>query len=72
MSLPADPVRDAIVDYVSAFTATHGYSPSTREIGEWVGLRSTSTVQAHVDRLVDEGRLTHVPGVPRTLRAVAQ
>ncbi|CAL9567826.1 LexA repressor [Actinosynnema sp. ALI-1.44] len=43
----------AIRDWVSA----HGYSPSTRQIGDAVGLRSSSSVSKHLAALEDKGFL---------------
>ncbi|XVV06097.1 transcriptional repressor LexA [Actinosynnema sp. CA-248983] len=43
----------AIRDWVGA----HGYSPSTRQIGEAVGLRSSSSVSKHLAALEDKGFL---------------
>jgi repressor LexA len=44
-----------------------GYPPSVREIGEAVGLSSTSTVHAHLAALQDKGYLTRDPTKPRAL-----
>ncbi|WP_309111574.1 transcriptional repressor LexA [Saccharothrix sp.] len=43
----------AIRDWVSA----HGYSPSTRQIGDAVGLKSSSSVSKHLAALEDKGFL---------------
>ena len=37
-----------IVDYVNEFIQENGYSPSVREIGAAVGLRSTASVSYHL------------------------
>ncbi|WP_093422004.1 transcriptional repressor LexA [Saccharopolyspora flava] len=42
-------IRDWVVE--------HGYAPSTRQIGEAVGLRSTSSVSRHLAALEDKGFL---------------
>jgi len=44
-----------------------GYSPSFREIGDAVGLASTSTVFHHLSRLEEKGYLRRVDGEPRTI-----
>jgi len=46
-----------IYDFVRAFVAERGYSPSLEEIGEAFGLRSVATVHKHVQHLVDKGFL---------------
>ena len=37
-----------ILDYVNQFIQENGYSPSIREIGVAVGLRSTASVSYHL------------------------
>ena len=46
-----------IVDYVNQFVQENGYSPSVREIGEAVGLRSTASVSYHLQALQEKGLL---------------
>ena len=46
-----------IVDYVNQFIQENGYSPSVREIGEAVGLRSTASVSYHLQALQAKGLL---------------
>ncbi|MEV6824181.1 transcriptional repressor LexA [Amycolatopsis sp. NPDC051102] len=53
----------AIRDWV----VRHGYSPSTREIGEAVGLQSTSSVSKHLASLEDKGYLRRGAGVSRPM-----
>jgi repressor LexA len=50
-------IRDWVVRY--------GYSPSTRQIGEAVGLRSTSSVSRHLAALEDRGFLRRSDTVSR-------
>lgn len=45
----------------------HGYSPSTREIGEAVGLKSSSTVSRHLKALEDQGILKRSESVTRPM-----
>ena len=46
-----------IVDYVNQFIQENGYSPSVREIGAAVGLRSTASVSYHLQALQEKGLL---------------
>ena len=46
-----------IMDYVNQFIQENGYSPSVREIGEAVGLRSTASVSYHLQALQEKGLL---------------
>src|SRR5205085_2408829 len=52
-------IRDWVVE--------HGYSPSTREIGEAVGLRSSSSVSKHLSALEDKGFLRRGTSVTRPM-----
>ena len=44
-----------IRDYIVQYTIAHGWPPSVREIGEGVGLESTSSVQLHLRQMADAG-----------------
>jgi repressor LexA len=57
----------AILDYLHEFVDEHGYPPTVREIGEAVGLRSPSTVHAHLAQLERAGLLRRDPTKPRAL-----
>ena len=48
---------EMIMDYVNQFIQENGYSPSVREIGAAVGLRSTASVSYHIQALQDRGLL---------------
>jgi repressor LexA len=52
-------IRDWVVE--------HGYSPSTREIGEAVGLKSSSSVSKHLSALEDRGFLKRGSSVTRPM-----
>ena len=58
-----------IVDYVNQFIQEHGYSPSVREIGAAVGLRSTASVSYHLQALQEKGLLAS-PGAKGRKRAI--
>ena len=46
-----------ILEYVNQFIQENGYSPSIREIGNAVGLRSTASVSYHLQALQEKGLL---------------
>jgi repressor LexA len=58
-----------IVDYVNHFIQENGYSPSVREIGAAVGLRSTASVSYHLQALQEKGMLQS-PGAKGRKRAI--
>lgn len=49
-----------------------GVPPSVREIGAYVGLKSTSSVQACLDALENEGFISRDPLLKRSIRIVGQ
>jgi repressor LexA len=61
------PRQQAILDTIKDFTREHGYPPSVREIGERVGLSSSSTVQCHLRTLEKKGLIKRDPTKPRAL-----
>ena len=59
--------RREILDFIAASLRERGYPPSVREIGEAVGLTSSSTVHTHLEILQREGYLRRNPTKPRAL-----
>ena len=62
--------REKILNYIIKYILKHGYPPTVREIGEGIGLRSTSTVQAQIKKMLETRMLeSDAPeGTPRALR----
>ena len=60
--------RRQILDFIISFQRDHGYPPSVREIGRYVGLASSATVHDHIDRLAEGGFLVKDPTKPRALQ----
>ena len=59
--------RREILDFIAAQLRERGYPPSVREIGQAVGLASTSTVHAHLKTLQRQGYLRRDPTKPRAI-----
>ncbi|KJR98947.1 MAG: hypothetical protein VR68_09865 [Peptococcaceae bacterium BRH_c4a] len=57
----------AIIDFIKNSVRTKGYPPSVREIGAFVGLKSSSTVHGYLKRLEEKGYLRRDPTKPRAL-----
>jgi repressor LexA len=64
-SLPARQQR--ILVAIQDWVVRHGYSPSTRQIGAAVGLRSSSSVSKHLASLEDKGFLRRGATVSRPI-----
>jgi repressor LexA len=60
------PRRRQIVDTIDDSVRRNGYAPSMREIGQAVGLASTSSVAYQLDVLEQEGYLSREARRPRT------
>lgn len=59
--------RRQILEFISSELRERGYPPSVREIGEAVGLTSSSTVHAHLATLQRQGYLRRDPTKPRAI-----
>lgn len=56
-----------VLIFISEYLAEKGYPPSVREIGEAVGLTSSSTVHMHLSTLQKKGYLRRDPTKPRAI-----
>ena len=59
--------ENEILDFINYTRKNDGYSPSVREIGEAVNLKSTSTVQYHLKKLEKKGVINKSEGKSRSL-----
>ncbi len=59
--------QNAILDFIKNEVRAKGYPPSVREIGEAVGLASSSTVHGHLARLEKKGLIRRDPTKPRAI-----
>ncbi|MHB8139740.1 MAG: transcriptional repressor LexA [Vulcanimicrobiaceae bacterium] len=67
--LPTTDRQQAILDAIRAYTDERGYPPTVRDIGERVGLSSSSTIHAHLKTLEKRGYISRDPTKPRALRS---
>ena len=59
-----------ILNFLKEETLSKGYPPSVREICDAVGLKSTSTVHGHLERLEKKGLIRRDPTKPRAIEIV--
>jgi repressor LexA len=59
-----------IFDYIGKYSDKMGYPPTVREIGQAVGLTSSSTVHVHLANLEKAGVLRRDPSKPRALEVL--
>src|SRR5690625_4566920 len=62
--------QEAILEYIKEHVELKGYPPSVREIGEAVGLASSSTVHGHLARLEKKGYIRRDPTKPRAIEVI--
>ena len=60
--------QQAVLDVLRSHTAEHGYPPTVREIGEVLGMASSSTVHSHLAALERAGIIERDPTKPRALK----
>ena len=64
--------QQQILSYLKSEVQKKGYPPSVREICQAVGLKSTSTVHAHLSRLEKKGYIRRNPTKPRAIEILDQ
>lgn len=62
--------QQEILNYIKKEVQKKGYPPSVREIGEAVGLSSSSSVHAHLEKLEEMGYLRRDPTKPRAIEVL--
>lgn len=67
MKVRLSPREETILEAIKTFVSNKGYPPSVREIGQAVGLKSSSTVHSYLKRLEQKGLLRRDPTKPRAL-----
>jgi repressor LexA len=61
-----------ILEFIKEEVNKRGYPPSVREIGEAVGLASSSTVHGHLSRLEKKGYIRRDPTKPRAIEILGE
>ena len=67
MKKPRGDNQQRILEFIKSQIQARGYPPSVREIGDAVGLKSTSTVHGHLVRLEKKGLLHRDSMKPRAM-----
>lgn len=62
-----DTMRETIRYFIIRYSMEHGYPPTTREIGDGVGLQSTSSVNGYLKKMKQDGMIAFIDGAPRTI-----
>lgn len=70
--MPLSERQQRILEFIRRFVAENSYPPSIREIGEGVGISSTSVVNYHLKALQRRGYIERDPAVSRGLKLVEE
>ncbi len=70
LSTELTPRQRQILEFIKKTVRLRGYPPSVREIGEAVGLSSSSTVHGHLARLEEKGYIRRDPTKPRAIEVL--
>lgn len=62
--------RKMIMEVIHQYKEEHSYPPTVREIGNLVGLKSSSSVQEHLYFLEREGYITRERTIPRSIKII--
>lgn len=60
-----------ILDFLTSFQEKSGYSPSIREIGDKIGVKSTSLVDFYLDKLETRGAIVRDRHISRSIRVIS-
>lgn len=70
MTEPVEGRQRQILEFLRTHSQNHSYPPTVREIGQAVGLSSSSTVQNHLNALETKGLIRRDPTKSRTVEVV--
>ena len=59
--------NEQILECIKSYMLAHNYPPSVRDICEMVGIKSTSTVFAHLQQMRSAGMIDFEDTIPRTI-----
>ena len=70
MDLKLTKRQQEIFEFIKRYSGEHGYPPTVRDIGQAIGLTSSSTVHAHLANLERLGVLRRDPTKPRAMEVL--
>ena len=60
--------NEVLVKFIYNYTKENGFPPNVREIGEAIGVSSSSTVHKFLKKTLEEGYIEMHPNIARTIR----
>lgn len=70
LNIPPTERQVQVLEAIQAFVDEHGYSPTLRELGAMLGIKSTNGVTEHLNSLVRKGCVAWDRGKSRTIRVI--
>ena len=64
--------QDEILQFIKKFIVSHGYPPTTREIGSALGISSPATIHVHLSKLEQKGYIKKGNGKNRTIELMVE
>lgn len=58
----------SLVNFIYDYTKKNGFPPNVREIGEAIGVSSSSTIHKFIKKSVEEGYVKLHPKIARSIR----
>lgn len=55
---------------IEKYAAQYGHSPSIRDLGEALGIKSSATISAHLAALEEQGKIARKAKSPRSVTVV--
>ncbi|WP_143321611.1 transcriptional repressor LexA [Clostridium sp. HBUAS56010] len=62
--------QQLVLDYIKQSILKNGYPPTVREIATEIGVKSASTVQRHIEVLIEKEYMRRDPTKPRTIEII--
>jgi repressor LexA len=70
---PGSPLTERqreVYNFIVEHVRRQGYSPTVRDIGHALGIRSPNGVICHLDALAEKGRIRRAGGLPRAIQII--
>jgi repressor LexA len=64
--------QKAVLAYIQSYASHKGYTPSMRDVADFLGGVSTNAVEGYYKALESKGYIIRTPRVARSLRVVKQ
>lgn len=62
---------EQIVNAIAEYHDKHGYAPTFKDVMSATGIKSSSTMHHHLNKIRDKGAIDYVDGEPRTLKVTS-